>query len=60
MPQAGLFGLLLFSFYRCMQSFVSFNSSAPQVFRFHLSLLQQATKALAVAEETFIRLNDQV
>ncbi len=57
---AGSGGSCVVDFPQGSESFISFNSTAPQAFRFHLSLLQQAVKALSVAEETFIRLNDQV
>jgi hypothetical protein len=56
---AGSGGSCAVDFPQGSESFVTFDSTAPQTYRFHASLLQCAVKALPSAEETFLRLNDQ-
>jgi Repair protein Rad1/Rec1/Rad17 len=56
---AGSGGSCAVDFPQGSESFISFESSSAQTYRFHASLLQCAVKALTSAEETFLRLNDQ-
>ena len=57
---SGSGGSCYIDFPQASESFVSFAATATMHQKFHLSLLQLAVKALSVADETFVRLNDQV